>query len=63
MVQVNQELTPEKKTELEGILDLHHDTFTDVPKKTNVMEVNFKLTTDTPITSKPYPVPFAVREP
>ena len=62
MVKVNQELTPEKRTELEGILDLHHDTFTYVPKKTNVMEVNFKLTTDTPITSKAYPVPFAVRE-
>ena len=61
MVKVNQEVTPEKRIELEGILDLHHDTFTDVPKKTNVMEVNFKLCTDIPITSKPYPALLTVR--
>ena len=36
--------------------------FTDVPGKSNVIQHQITLTDSTPIRSKPYPLPFAIRE-
>ena len=61
-VQVNPQLTNSQKDDLGNIISRYSSIFTDVPKKTNVMECEIHLTTSTPIRSKPYPVPQAVRE-
>ena len=41
---------------------MYPDVFTDMPRETNVIQHKVKLTDDTPISCKPYPLPYAMRE-
>ena len=61
-VQICSELSSQQRAELEQLIDRYEDIFTDVPKKTHVIECDLQLTTNVPIRSKPYPVPHALRE-
>ena len=38
------------------------DVFTDMPGETDVIQQQIRLTDDTPIRCKPYPLPYAMRE-
>ena len=40
----------------------YFDVFTDIPGETDVIQHRVKLTDDTPICCKPYPLPFAMKE-
>ena len=49
---------------LKDLIRRYHDVglFTDMPRKTDVIQHRVKLTDDTPIGCKPYPLPYAMRE-
>ena len=36
--------------------------FTNMPRETDLIQLQIKLTDDTPIGCKPYPLPYAMRE-
>ena len=55
-------LSEGQQEEILGVLGKYSGTFTDVPGKTNLIEHHIKLTDDDPVRSKPYPLPYAVRE-
>ena len=61
-VKYDPQLPPERKNELYQVLQQFQNTFTDVPKRTNVIECEIKLTSDDPVRSKLYPVPHSTRE-
>ena len=44
------------------LLGQYKDVFTDKPGSTNLIEHEIKLTSDHPVRSNPYVVPFAVRD-
>ena len=44
-----------------SLLKQYPDVFKDLPGKTHFIEHTMKLTTNSPIRSKPYPVPLAVQ--
>ena len=44
------------------ILDSYKGVFTDVPGKSNLIEYRIILNNEDPIKSKPYPLPYTVRE-
>jgi len=56
------ELTDVQKDQLSELLTEFSDVFTDVPKKTNLIQHKVKLTTDKPVYRKPYPIPYALSE-
>lgn len=56
------ELTDVQKDQLSELLTEFSDVFTDVPKKTNLVQHKVKLTTDKPVYRKPYHIPYALRE-
>ena len=56
------ELNDEQKDQLSELLTELSDAFTDVPKKTNLIQHKVKLTTDKPVYRKPYPIPYALTE-
>ena len=47
---------------LKDLVQRYPDVFTDVPGETDVIQHKIKLTDDTPIRCKPYPLPYAMRE-
>ena len=47
---------------LKDLVRRYPDVFTDMPGETDVIEHQIKLTDDTPIRCKPYPLPYAMRE-
>ena len=47
---------------LKDLTQRYPDVFTDMPRETNVIQHKVKLTDDTPIRCKPYPLPYAMRE-
>ena len=47
---------------LKDLTQRYPDIFTDIPGETDVIQHRVKLTNDTPILCKPYPLPYAVRE-
>ena len=61
-VMCGKELQSEQLVELKSLLDRYSQTFTDIPKRTNVIECEIKLTTDDPVRSSPHKVPYSVRE-
>ena len=61
-VDVNPDLPEKQKAEVLTILNEFKDVITDVPGNTNVEEHKIRLTTETPVRSRPYPVPHALRE-
>lgn len=61
-VDINPELPEEKQQQLRQLVYEFKDVFTDVPRVTNLGTHETKLTSSEPITGKPYPLPFAMRE-
>ena len=61
-VQVNSELDCSKLEEVQTLLSRFPDVFTDLPGTTDIVEHEIVVTTDKPIRSKPYPVPFSLKK-
>ena len=61
-VKFDPQLPQDRKSELYQVLQQFQNTFTDVPKRTNVIECEIKLTSDDPVRSKTYPVLHSTRE-
>ena len=61
-VKFGENLDENKKAELMFLLGQYKDVFTDKPGSTNLIEHEIKLTSDHPVRSNPYVVPFAVRD-
>jgi hypothetical protein len=61
-VHINPELTSEKRRQLQDLVREYSDVFTDVPGNTILIEHEIKLTSTTPVRSRPYPLPYATRE-
>ena len=47
---------------LKDLTRRYPDVFTDMPGETDVIQHQVKLTDDTPICCKPYPLPYAMKE-
>ena len=47
---------------LKDLVRRYPSVFADMPGGTDVIQHNIKLTADTPIASKPYPLPYTMRE-
>jgi len=61
-VKISDELTDEQTKEVTDLLTKFQDIFSDVPGLTTLSEHSVTLTTDVPIRSKPYPLPYAMQE-
>jgi len=61
-VKVNSELTEEQRGEVMKVLEEFQDVFTDVPGLTNLGEHSITLTTEEPIHSRPYSLPYAMQK-
>ena len=61
-VQVNPELGSNQMNEVQTLLARFPDVFTDIPGTTDMVEHEIVVTTGKPIRSKPYPVPFSLKE-
>ena len=55
-------LTKSQEANVWRVLGAYDSVFTDVPGKSNVIQHQILLTDSTPIRSKPYPLPYAIRE-
>jgi hypothetical protein len=60
--QLGKQLSSEELAQLRVLVDKYSGIFTDVPKKTSVIECDIHLTSQVPIKSKPYPVPQAMNK-
>ena len=60
-VNISDNLTAEQSKQVSQLLERLSGILTDVPLKTNVLQCEIHLTTDDPVNSKPYPVPYTVR--
>ena len=56
---IDERLTPEQKSQIEELISKHAHVLTDKPGLTNLIEVSFTLNDETPICSRPYPVPLS----
>lgn len=61
-VEVATTLNDQQKNQINKLLEEFSDVFSDVPGKTNVVECKKRLTTETPVKVRPYPIPFAIQE-
>lgn len=61
-VDVCGKLSEEQQQEARRLIGNYQDVFTDIPGNTNLGCHDIKLTDSTPIRSKPYPIPHALRE-
>jgi hypothetical protein len=61
-VKFGQQLNDEQKVQLQGVVRQYEHIFTDVPGNANIIEHEVKLTSDEHIRSKPYTIPYNVRE-
>ena len=61
-VQFCNNLSPEKKAEIQELLNEFSDVFSDVPGTTNIVEHEIKLTSSQPVRSKQYPVPYSLKK-
>ena len=61
-VHLGPELSAAQASDLKTLLETHREAFTDRPGKCTVTEHRIKLSSDEPVTSKPYQVPLSVRE-
>ena len=55
-------LTKSQKENIWQVLGAYDSVFTDVPGKSNVIQHQITLTDSTSIRSKPYPLPYAIKE-
>jgi hypothetical protein len=56
-VQINPELSEDKKQRLRDLLEEYQDIFSDVPSKTHLITHEIKLNSEEPVYCKPYKVP------
>ena len=61
-VNINEELDSVKRKQVEALVYEFKDIFSDVPGRTNLIEVDIKLERDERLNQHPYPVPFALRD-
>ena len=61
-VKINEDLSEEQKAELRALIKEFRDIFTDKPGNTRLEQHNIKLTSDEPIRSRPYPIPYNLRQ-
>lgn len=61
-VKIANDLSDVEKVELMNLLEKFQDVVTGIPGKCNLTEHKIQLTDDTPIASRPYPVPYNVRK-
>ena len=55
-------LTDEQRAEFMGLATQFQSLFTEVPGTTSLAQHHIKLTSDQPVRSRPYPVPYSLRE-
>ena len=55
-------LTDEQRTEFTDLAKQFTDLFTEAPGTTDLVQHHIKLTSDEPVRSRPYPVPYSMRE-
>ena len=61
-VKLGSELTDSQREEATTLLEKHRELFSVVPGKAEVIKHKICITDCEPIRSKPYPLPYAVRE-
>ncbi|XP_064475154.1 uncharacterized protein LOC135389103 [Ornithodoros turicata] len=61
-VKIGPTLTPKQRVGIQHLLSEFPAIFSDIPGKTNLTECDFGSTTNNPVNTKQYPLPFAVRE-
>ncbi|XP_047475992.1 uncharacterized protein LOC125029857 [Penaeus chinensis] len=61
-VRVNEELSADQKRDVANVLSEFSAVFTDVPGRTDVIEHTVNLTSDRPVNTKPYPIPYALQQ-
>ena len=61
-ISIGPECDSQQQADLQGLLSEFSHIFTDLPGKTQLVQHEIKLTSATPVRSKPYPIPFATRE-
>jgi len=58
---INEDLSHEQYTEMRNLLHEFSDVFSDLPGKTDLVEMHIELEEDKPFCTKPYPTPFALK--
>ena len=61
-VEINNELRKDQKLSLYDILEKYKAQFTDLPGETKIIEHKIEVTSKDPVLTRPYPVPYALRE-
>ena len=61
-VNINQNLSTEEKEQVLSLVQEFSETFSDKPRRTTLLDHDIKLTTDTPVRVKQYPLPFSMLE-
>ena len=61
-VKIGDQLDQRKREQLQSLIQDYPEVFTDVPGKTDLIQHKIKLTSNTPVRCKPYPLPYAARE-
>ena len=61
-VKLGDELPEDQRRMLKDLVRRYPDVFTEMPGETDVIQHQIRLTDDTPIRCKPYPLPYAMRE-
>ena len=61
-VDINPNLTSQQLNEINQIISNFQDVFSEKPGETNLIEHKIELTSDEPVKSKMYPMPYMVRE-
>ena len=62
LLNINPDLKKEQQSQVRQLVTNFASTFTGIPGCTTLLEHEFKLTTDTPVRGKPYPLPFNMIE-
>ena len=61
-VAIGDNFTHEQRAELMGLANQFRSLFTEAPGTTSLAQHHIKLTSDQPFRSRPYPVPYSLRE-
>ena len=61
-IQVDSDLNDEQTKEVQNLLEEYPDVFTEIPGTTDIVEHEIVVTSEKPIRSKPYPVPFSLKK-
>ena len=61
-IDINESLTAAQKSQMEEMLGGYKDVFTELPGQTNLVQHKIPVTDETPVRSRPYPVPYSFRE-